>query len=46
MFIDSGKVISRQGKETLFITIKKELTEYAAREEWEKLTAKGWRRTQ
>ena len=46
MFIDSGKVFSTQGKEPPFRTIKKELTKYAAREEWEKLIAKGWRRTE
>ena len=45
MFIDSGKVISTQGKEPPFITTKKELKKYAAREEWEKLIAQGWRRT-
>ena len=44
MFIDSGKVTSTQGKEPPFITTKKELKKYAAREEWEKLIAKGWRR--
>ena len=32
MFIDSGKVISTQGKEPHFITTKKELKKYAARE--------------
>ena len=46
MFIDSGKVISTQGKEPPFITTKKELKKYAAREEWKKLIAHGWRRTQ
>ena len=46
MFIDSWKVISTQSKEPPFITTKKELKKYAAREEWEKLIAKGWRRTE
>ena len=46
MFIDSGKVISTQRKEPPFITTKKELKKYAAREEWKKLIALGWRRTE
>ena len=46
MFIDSGKVTSTQGKEPPFITTKKELKKYAAREEWEKLISQGWRRTE
>ena len=46
MFIDSWKVISTQSKEPPFITTKKELKKYAAREEWEKLISQGWRRTQ
>ena len=46
MLIDSGKVISTQGKEPPFITTKKELKKYAAREEWKKLIAQGWRRTE
>ena len=46
MFIDYGKVISKQGKEPPFITTKKELKKYAAREEWEKLISQGWRRTE
>ena len=45
MFIDSGKVTSTWGKEPPFITTKKELKKYAAREEWEKLIAQVWRRT-
>ena len=46
MFIDSWKVISTLGKEPPFITTKKEFKKYAAREEWEKLIAQGWRRTE
>ena len=46
MFIDSGKVISTQRKEPPFITTKKELKKYAAREEWKKLIAQVWRRTE
>ena len=46
MFIHSGKVISTQGKELPFITTKKELKKYAAIEEWKKLIAQGWRRTE
>ena len=46
MFIDSGKVISTQGKEPPFTTTKKESKKYAAREEWKKLIAQGWRRTE
>ena len=41
-----GKVISTQGKEPPLITTKKELKKYAAREEWKKLIAQGWRRTE
>ena len=37
MFIDSGKCVSTWGKEPLIIT---------TREEWEKLIAQGWRRTE
>ena len=46
MLIDSEKVISAQGEEPPFITTKKELKKYAAREEWKKLIAQGWRRTE
>ena len=44
MFIDSGKVTSTWGKETPFITTRKELKKESAREEWKKLIAQGWRR--
>ena len=44
-FIDSMKVTSKQGNEPPFTTTKKESKKYAAREEWKKLIALGWRRT-
>ena len=37
---------SSQGKEPPFTTTKKESKKYAAREEWKKLIALGWRRTE
>ena len=40
------KVTSKQGNEPPFTTTKKESRKYAAREEWEKLIAQGWRRTE
>ena len=46
MFIDSGKGISTQGKAPPFTTTKKELKKDGAREEWKKLIAQGWRRTE
>ena len=46
MFIDSGKVISTQGKEPPFIKTKKELKKDAAREEWKKLITQCWIRTE
>jgi len=46
MFIDSGKVTSTWGKETTFMTTWEELKKAAAREEWKKLIAQSWRRTE
>ena len=46
MFIDSGKVTSTWGKEPPVMTTRKELKKEAAREEWKKLIAQGWRRTE
>ena len=46
MFVDSGKVISAWGKEPPVMTSRKELKIKLAREEWEKLIAQGWRRTE
>ena len=46
MFIDSGKINSSLGRETPVITNREELKKEAAREEWGKLIAHGWRRTE
>ena len=46
MFIDSGKVNSIWGKEPPVMTTREELKTEAAREEWKKLIAQGWRRTE
>ena len=45
MFIDSGKIIGVLGKEPPLMTTRKELKVDKAREEWKKLIAQGWRRT-
>ena len=45
IFIDSGKVNSTWGKETIFMTTWEELKKAAAREEWKKLIAQSWRNT-
>ena len=46
MFIDTGKVTSTWGKEPPVMITREELKKEAAREEWKKLIAKGWRRTE
>ena len=46
MFIDSGKVTSTWGKEAPIMTNREELNTESAREEWKKLIAQGWRRTE
>tara|TARA_B100000989_G_scaffold137764_1_gene102386 strand:- start:326 stop:472 length:147 start_codon:yes stop_codon:yes gene_type:complete len=46
MFIDYGKVTSTWGQEPPFMTTREELKKKAAREEWEKIIAQGWRRTE
>ena len=46
MFIDSGKVTSRQGKEITFIIAWEELKKEAAWEEWENLIAPILRRNE
>ena len=46
IFIDSWKVISAWGKEPPVMTTREELKKDAAREEWKKLIAQGWRRTE
>ena len=45
-FFDSGKVTSTWGKEPPVMTTREELKKDAAREEWKKLIAQGWRRTE
>ena len=45
MFVDSGNVTSTLFKEPPVMTNIEELKKEAAREEWKKLTAQGWRRT-
>ena len=46
IFADSGKVTSKWSKEPPAMTTRKELKKEAAREEWKKLIAQGWRRTE
>ena len=46
MLIDSGKVIYTWGQEPPVITTREELKKAAAREEWKKLIAQSWRRTE
>ena len=46
MFIDTGKITSIWGKEPPVMTTREELKKDAARQEWEKLIANGWRRTE
>ena len=46
MFIDSGKFTSPWGKEPSVMRTRKELKKESAREEWKKLIAQGWRRTE
>ena len=46
MFIDSGKVTTKWGKEPPVMTSREELKIALAREEWKKLIAQGWRRTE
>jgi len=45
MFINSGKVTSTWGKEPPVMTNREESKKDAAREEWKKLIAQGWRIT-
>ena len=45
-FIESGIVTSTWGKEPPVMTPREELKKEAAREEWKKLIARGWRRTE
>ena len=46
MFIDSGEVTSTWGKEPPVLKTREELNKDEAREEWKKLIAQGWRRTE
>ena len=46
MFIDTGKITSLWGKEPPVMTTREELKKDAARQEWNKLIAQGWRRTE
>ena len=46
MFIDSGKIVGVLGKEPPVLTSREELKIEKAREEWKKLLAQGWRRTE
>ena len=46
MFIDTEKVTSTGVKESPAITTREELKKDEAREEWEKLFAQSWRRTE
>ena len=46
IFIDSGKVTSTWGKEPPVMTSREEFKIELAREEWKKLIALGWRRTE
>ena len=45
MFIDSGRIIGIFGKEPPLMTTREELKINAARDEWKKLIAQGWKRT-
>ena len=46
MFIDSGKILGVLGKAPPLMTTREELKVDNARDEWRKLIAQGWRRTQ
>ena len=46
MFFDTEKVTSTCVKESPSITTREEFKKDAAREEWKKLIAQGWRRTE
>ena len=46
MIIDSGKVTSTRVKEPTLLITREELRKKAAREEWKKLIAQDWRRTE
>ena len=46
MFIDSGRILGFLGKEPPLMTTREELKIDKARDEWKKLIAQGWRRTE
>ncbi len=46
MFIDSGKITSKWGKEQPVITSREQLKIELARKECKKLIAQGWKRTE
>ena len=46
MLVDSVKVIYTLSQEPPIMTTREELEKDAAREEWKKLIAQGWRRTE
>ena len=46
MFIDSGKVTSKWGKEPPVIKTREELKKNAARKEFKNLITQSWRRTE
>ncbi len=45
ILIDSGRIVSVLGKEPPLMTTREELKVDKARDEWRKLIAQGWRRT-
>jgi len=45
MFIDSGRILGVLGIETPLMTTREELKVDKARDEWKKLIAQGWKRT-
>ena len=46
IFVDSGKVTSKWGKEPPVTTTREELKKEVAKKEWKKLNAQGCRRTE
>ena len=46
MFFDSGKVTSTWGKEQTVMTTREELKKDEAKEEWKKLIASSWIKTE
>ena len=46
MFIDSGRILGVLGTEPPLMTTREEFKVDKARDEWKKLIAQGWRRTE